>query len=251
MMTLEERIGRLFLIGIMGTELTQETKELIDKVQPGFIILFQRNIQSKEQLKQLVLDIKQHVNRPIVFAIDQEGGIVTRLEEGFTISPGAMAISATDDSTNAFKAGEILGQEMRSMGLSWNLAPVVDINDNFLNRSTGVRAFGDTVERVCEFSAAFYHGLKQQGCAASAKHFPGNGSIEADPHLDMPVLNKSMEELMMHELMPFKRLIDEGVESVMISHVYLPKIMKEKLPSVISAEVMQDILIQKLGFKGV
>jgi beta-N-acetylhexosaminidase len=250
-MTISEKIGRLFLIGIKGTELTEETKALLDKIQPGFIILFQRNIQSKEQLKCLVCDIKKYVNRPIVFAIDQEGGIVTRLDEGFTISPGAMAISATNNPQNAFMAGKILGQEMRALGITWNLAPVVDINDNYLNRSMGVRAFGDTVERVCEFSKAFYKGLKESGCAASAKHFPGSGSIEVDPHLDMPVLNKLLDELMDHELIPFKQLIDKGIESVMISHVYLPEIMKNKVPSVISSEVMQDILIKLLKFKGV
>ena len=250
-MTLEEMIGRLFLIGIMGTELTQETKLLLDKIQPGFIILFQRNIRSKNQLKKLVTDIKNYLNRPIVFAIDQEGGIVTRLEEGFSISPGAMALSATNESKNAFDAGVLLGKEMRAMGISWNLAPVVDINDNYLNRSTGVRSFGDTLERVCEFSQAFYNGLKQEGCAATAKHFPGSGSIEVDPHLDMPILNKSLNDLLKNELVPFKQLIDRGIESIMISHVYLPQIMKQKLPSVLSSEVMEDILIKRLGFKGV
>jgi len=250
-MELSEKIGRLFLIGIMGTELTDETKALIDRIKPGFIILFQRNIKTKKQLIRLVQDIKQYVNRPIVFAIDQEGGIVTRLEEGFTISPGAMALSATNDSKNAFEAGKLLGQEMYAMGISWNLAPVVDINDNYLNRSTGVRAFGDSLERVCEYSQAFYEGLRQTGCSGCAKHFPGNGSIEADPHLDMPFLNKSMNELMEYELVPFKQLIDKGIESVMISHVYLPKIMKKKIPSVISQEVMQTMLIDKLGFQGV
>ncbi len=250
-MTISEKIGRLFLIGIKGTELTKETKVLLDKLQPGFIILFQRNIQSKEQLKCLVCDIKEYVNRPIVFAIDQEGGIVTRLEEGFTISPGAMAIGATNNPQNAFMAGKILGQEMRAMGITWNLAPVVDINDNYLNRSMGVRAFGDTCKQVCEFSKAFYNGLKDTGCAASAKHFPGSGSIEVDPHLDMPVLKKSLDELITHELIPFKQLIDKGIESVMISHLYLPQIMKQRKPSVVSSEMMQDILIKKLGFKGV
>jgi len=250
-MTLNEKIGRLFLIGILGTELTDETKGLLDKIQPGFIILFQRNIQSKEQLKVLVSDITQYVNRPIVFAIDQEGGVVTRLEEGFTISPGAMAISATGNSQNAFKAGEILGREMRTLGLTWNLAPVVDINDNYLNRSMGVRAFGDTCERVCGFSQSFYEGLKVSGCAACAKHFPGSGSIEVDPHLDMPVLKKSVDELMVHELIPFKQLIDKGIESVMISHVYLPEIMNKKNPSVVSSEVMQNLLIEGLGYKGI
>jgi len=115
----------------------------------------------------------------------------------------------------------------------------------------GVRAFGDTLKRVSEFSKAFYKGLQDAGCAACAKHFPGSGSIEIDPHLDMPLLNKSLDELMTHELVPFKRLIDKGIESIMISHVYLPQIMNQKIPSVISSEVMQDLLINQLGFSGV
>ena len=250
-MTLQEKIGRLFLIGIQGKEITEETKELLDRIKPGFIILFQRNVESKEQLKKLITDIKTHVGREIVFAIDQEGGIVTRLEEGFTISPGAMAISATGNPQNAYKTGRILGKEMRALGISWDLAPVVDVNDNYKNRSTGVRAFGDTPDQVALYSQAFYKGLREEGVAATAKHFPGNGSIEADPHLDMPILNKTLDELMENEFIPFKNVIDNGIESVMISHVYLPKVMKEKLPSAISEEVMKELLIKRLGFKGI
>ncbi|HPR97091.1 MAG TPA: beta-N-acetylhexosaminidase [Thermotogota bacterium] len=250
-MTLQEKIGRLFLIGIQGKELTDETRDLLDRIQPGFIILFQRNVESGEQLKRLITDIKNYVGRELVFAIDQEGGIVTRLEEGFTISPGAMALSATNDPENAYRTGRILGSEMRALGISWDLAPVVDVNDNYRNRSTGVRAFGDTPQRVAEYSQEFYRGLREEGVAATAKHFPGNGSIEADPHLDMPVLNKTLEELMQNEFIPFQNVIDKGIESVMISHVYLPQVMRERLPSAVSKEVMKDLLIGRLGFRGI
>lgn len=250
-MTLEERVGRLFLIGIIGTQLTEETKQVLDKIKPGFIILFQRNIHTKDQLMKLISDIKNHVKRDIVFAIDQEGGIVTRLEKGFSISPGAMALSASKNPQNARQTGRLLGKEMKTLGISWNLAPVVDINDNYLNRSTGVRSFGDEAQQVCEYSEAFYKGLQEAGCAATAKHFPGSGSIEVDPHLDLPTLDKSLDELMKKELIPFKSLIKTGIESIMISHVYLPQIMKERLPSVISPEVMKELLIEKLGFKGI
>ncbi len=250
-MELTETLGRLFLIGLPGRKLDDETKEILSKVNPGFIILFQRNIESKDQLKEYITDIKTFLGREVVFAIDQEGGIVTRLENGFTISPGSMAIAATGNPRNAFEAGRILGEEMYDLGISWNLAPVVDINENPYNPSLGVRGFSDKGSVVCRYSENVMKGLQRSGIAATAKHFPGKGSVNVDPHLDMPYVDKTLEELEQNEFVPFKNLIGKGLDAVMISHYYLPRIMNEKIPATVSKQIITNILKERLNFKGI
>jgi len=249
--TLSEKVGSLFLIGLEDCELNKESINVLKTIQPGFVILFQRNVKSPEQLYAFVKSVKEVLNNDVVFAIDQEGGIVTRLENGFAISPGAMAVSATGKTENAYITGKILGSEMRKMGISWDLAPVVDINDNYINPSLGVRSFGDTPQMVCDYSEEFHRGLKETKVAGSAKHFPGKGSVSVDPHLDMPYLDKSFEELKENELIPFENIFKKGIETVMISHLYLPQIAEEKTPASISENMMKGLLKKQLGYEGI
>ncbi len=249
-MSLQQLVGELFMIGITGKEPDDQTIKILEEIKPGFVILFARNIGSAYQVHDLIKQITQIVGKPVVFAIDQEGGIVTRLRDGFAVSCGAMALAATSDETNAYMAGKVLAKEMKAVGITWNLAPVVDINDNPNNPGIGVRSFGDTPEKVIKFSAAFYSGMKEIGVAACAKHFPGKGSVSIDAHLDMPTLDKNLEELERWELLPFRRLMSLGVESVMPSHIYLPNLQKRKVPATVSEEVVTDLLRKRLGYSG-
>lgn len=250
-MSLEQMVGELFMIGINGKELDDQTIKILEEIQPGFVILFARNIESAPQVYNLTKQITQIVKKSVVFAIDQEGGIVTRLRDGFAVSCGAMALAATGDKTNAYLAGKILAKEMKTIGITWNLAPVVDINDNPNNPGIGVRSFGDTPEKVVNFSTAFYFGLKEIGVAACAKHFPGKGSVSIDAHLDMPTLDKNLEELERWELLPFTKLMSMGIESVMPSHIYLPKLQKNKMPATVSKEIIIDLLRKRLKYEGI
>ncbi len=250
-MTLSELVGQLFIVGFEGKELNEETVRVLQDIKPGFIILFARNIESPKQLYQLVKDIRKILGNDVIFAIDQEGGIVTRLRNGFTVSPGAMAIAATGDESNAFIAGQILADEMRTFGITWNLAPVVDINDNPNNPGIGVRSFGDTPEKVVKFAKSFYEGLNTKKVAACAKHFPGKGSVSVDAHLDMPVLEKDLEEMFSWELIPFIELINAGIPSIMPSHIFLPKLQSERIPATISPEIIFDLLRKKLKYQGI
>lgn len=250
-MSLEQMVGELFMIGINGKELDDQTIKVLEEIKPGFVILFARNVESAPQVYNLTKQITQIVKKSVVFAIDQEGGIVTRLRDGFAVSCGAMALAATGDKTNAYLAGKILAKEMKTIGITWNLAPVVDINDNPNNPGIGVRSFGDTPEKVMNFSTAFYSGLKEIGVAACAKHFPGKGSVNIDAHLDMPTLDKNLEELERWELLPFTKLMSMGIESVMPSHIYLPKLQKNKVPATVSKEIITDLLRKRLKYEGI
>ena len=194
-MNLSEAVGRLFLIGLPGKSVDSETEQLLKAVKPGFIILFARNIDSPEQVRKLVNEVNKVLPYKPVFAIDQEGGIVSRFREGFTVSPGAMALSATGDPSNARKAAEILAKEMRAVGIHWNLAPVVDINVNPSNPGIGIRSFGDDPKTVTEFAAPFVEGLHRHSALVCLKHCPGKSGVNMDAHLDLPILELDLKEL--------------------------------------------------------
>lgn len=250
-MDLDRLVGQLFLIGIKGKEIDKKTLNTLKFVKPGFVILFARNVESPAQVLDLVNQIRSIVGEDVIFAVDQEGGIVTRFRDGFAVSPGAMAIAATNDEENAYHAAKVLAREMKAVGVTWNLAPVVDINDNPNNPGIGVRSFSDKAEVVSKFAIRFYEGLKEEGVAACAKHFPGKGSVSLDAHLEMPTLEKSLEELESWEFVPFKTLIEKGIDSIMPSHVYLPKVQSRKEPATVSYEVLSEVLRKKLGYDGV
>ncbi|MDD4479386.1 MAG: glycoside hydrolase family 3 N-terminal domain-containing protein, partial [Mesotoga sp.] len=124
-MNLDQAVGRLFLIGLPGKEMDSETEEILKDIKPGAVILFAKNIESPVQVRTLLEDINRVLGYPLAVAIDQEGGIVTRLREGFSVSPGAMALAATGSVENVSLASGIMAREMRALGVNWNLAPVV------------------------------------------------------------------------------------------------------------------------------
>lgn len=247
-MSLDELVGQLFLIGIKGKEVDEETLRVLRIVKPGFVILFARNVEKPKQVLNLVKQVRSVLGNDVIFAVDQEGGIVTRFREGFAVSPGAMAIAATNNEENAYKVAKILAYEMKTVGVSWDLAPVVDINDNPDNPGIGVRSFSDKAEVVAKFAARFYEGLKEENVAACAKHFPGKGSVSLDAHLEMPTLDKNLEQLEKWELVPFKTLIEKGIETIMPSHIYLPKLQPVKQPATVSHEIVTELLRNRLGY---
>ena len=246
-MNLDNLVGRLMMIGIPGPYCDRLTREILAQIRPGTVILFSKNIRSPEQVKSLTSEIRQFLGYEVLFAIDQEGGIVSRLRDGFSVSPGAMAIAATGNSENARMAGKILGMEMRAVGIDLNLAPVVDINSNPSNPGIGVRSYGDTPERVLEYSRAFVEGLRESGCLSCLKHFPGKGRVDVDAHIDLPTLSATAEELDSWELIPFKQV---EADSLMSSHVFVPALQSEKGPCTVSREVLTGLLREKLGYKG-
>ena len=242
-----DRIGRLFMIGLPGPSLDDETKTVLDEMDPLSVILFGRNIESAEQLAKYIADITAHLGRKPVFAIDQEGGIVTRLTKGFTVVPGPMALAAAGEPSAAYDAGRILGAEMKAVGIDWDLAPVVDVNRNPSNRGIGVRSFSADTAEVVRYAGRFVEGLSDSGVLCCLKHFPGLGAVEADPHIDLPVLGCSREELFGKDLPPFL-----GIEADcwMPTHVWVPAIQSRKEAVTVSSEVLTGFVRDELGFDG-
>lgn len=251
-MSLEKKIGQVVMCGFYGTTPSREIRTLIQEYYLGNVILFKRNIKDPQQLKILTSSLQSMTKIPLSIAIDQEGGIVTRLAEPFTVFPGNMATAATQDPRNAYLTGLTMAREMRAVGINWNLAPVVDVNDLPENPGIGVRSYSDDPKVVATFALEFIKGLHDGKVAACAKHFPGKGHSAKDAHLEMPTVTRDRETLEKIELHPYRELMRVGLDSVMPSHVYYPALCEESdLPATLSKSVMTDLLKTEMKFKGV
>ncbi|WP_448376699.1 beta-N-acetylhexosaminidase [Fervidobacterium sp.] len=238
--------GKVFMIGIYGKELNKETREILDEIKPGFVILFSRNVDTLEQVKKLVDDVSDFLGYRPIFAVDQEGGSVLRLKDGFSTLPSAMACAATGDTQLVKQAVNAMSLELKAVGIDFNLAPVVDINTDPFNPVIGIRSYSDDADVVVEFASSFLEGSKSARIMTCLKHFPGLGDVSVDPHYDLPVIEKSYDELYNFDLVPFRVL---NANALMPSHVYLPTIQKDGLPASLSKEIISGIARESLIFK--
>lgn len=254
---LEKKIGQLLVIGFNGITVPQEIRDLIHNYHIGSIILFGRNIGTPNEVLALTTDLQREAKKagythPLLICVDQENGAVRRLGEGATIFPGAMTLGATGNTNHAYNVGLATGNELKALGINWNLAPVLDVNNNPDNPVIGVRSFGESAESVSKFGRASMQGMQKAGIATTLKHFPGHGDTNVDSHLDLPVIPHGMERLEEVELKPFKECIAEGADTIMTAHVYFPSIETEPgVPATISRKVITGLLREKLRFDGV
>lgn len=252
-MTLQEKIGQLLVIGFDGYEYNEHLQEMIETYKAGNIILFSRNIKDLKQLhslnKKLYKEIMTHTNTIPFMTIDQEGGMVTRIMQEATFFPGNMTLAATN-SKNALIVGEMMGQELISLGLNFNLAPVLDVNNNPLNPVIGVRSYSDDPKVVSEFGVNYINGLKSTGVIATAKHFPGHGDTSTDSHYSMTIVPHDRKRLYDVELVPFKAAIDNGIDAIMSAHVLFPAFEEKELPATLSYNVLTNLLRKELSFDG-
>ncbi|WP_313155791.1 beta-N-acetylhexosaminidase [Lacrimispora sp.] len=253
-MTLKQKIGQMIVAGFPSGELSEDMIRLVREYKVGNVILFSHNIESRNQLKGLCDSIqklvKEETGEYAFITIDQEGGVVRRLPEGSVSIPGAMALAQTGDKENAYEAALLTGQELRELGINFNLAPVLDINNNPDNPVIGVRSFGPDKAVVTEFGCEMVKGYLDSKIMCSVKHFPGHGDTAVDSHLSLPCIRKSYEELEQEELIPFKEAFRRGATAVTLAHILFPRIEKENLPVTMSETMIQGILRKRLGFQG-
>jgi beta-N-acetylhexosaminidase len=240
------------MIGIRGTSLDEETRALLKEITPGGVILFSRNIKNRNQVKNLIREIKKEVNPPPLVAIDHEGGLVVRFFDDVTIMPGNMALGATESSELAYQQGDLTAKEIKSIGFDINLAPVVDVATNPDNPGITIRSLGGDPHKVAELAVSLIQGTQSRGVGAVVKHFPGKGAASKDAHFDLPKVDLSWDELHDIHLFPFRECIKNGVAGVMSSHVIysnLPGV--DEVPATFSSALIKDYLRAKLGFQGV
>lgn len=242
------------MLDVQGTSLSQEDKELLQHPLVGGLIFFTRNYQSPSQIAELSKQIRIAAKKPILIAVDHEGGRVQRFRDSFSKIP-AMGKLWEMSGENIAIAKELAKQsailmalEVRAVGIDISFAPVLDIND--ISDVIGDRAFHNSPEIVFELSQAFITGLHQVGMKATGKHFPGHGSVKADSHVDLPVDSRSQAEIFERDLKPFKQLIERKmIDALMPAHVIFPDV--DSLAVGFSHYWLQNILRKELGFKGV
>ena len=187
--------------------------------------------------------------RPLLMSADMERGLAMRLT-GATEFPPNMAVAATQDSKMAATMAQAIAQEAKAVGLQQSYGPTLDLNINPLNPIINTRSFGDNLPLTIALYHAVIEGLQSNGIIATAKHFPGHGDVSVDSHISLPVLKADRQQLDEYELKPFKAAIEQGVISVMIGHLAVPKLTGTMEPASISKVIVTDLLRKELGFQG-
>lgn len=251
-MNLEEKIGQMIFAGVSGTTMDTGAQKLINQLHVGGIIFYKNNFENPTQTVEFVNGIKAEnsSNIPLFLGVDQEGGRVTRLPGAITNFPPNKQIGEVNNSEFSYKIGRLLGFELKEFGLNLDFAPVLDINSNPNNPVIGDRSFRNNLEIVSKLGIETMKGIQSQNVIPTIKHFPGHGDTSVDSHLELPIVNKTLKELMKLELIPFKRAIDQGADVVMVAHMLIPELDKNN-PASMSKMVMTDVLRSQLGFTGV
>ncbi|MEW9108335.1 MAG: glycoside hydrolase family 3 N-terminal domain-containing protein [Cytobacillus gottheilii] len=267
-MTIEEKVGQMLMPdfrtwdGKNVTEMLPEIEQLVKDYHLGGVILFRENVVTTEQTARLVSAYEEASEKyGLLMTIDQEGGIVTRLQSG-TDMPGNMALGATRSAEVAEKVGHAIGEELNALGFNMNFAPVLDVNNNPDNPVIGVRSFGEDPELVAEMGVAYTKGMQASGVAATAKHFPGHGDTAVDSHLGLPEVPHDLERLKEVELYPFQKAMEAEIDAIMTAHVTFPniddtKVISQKtgeeisLPATLSHKVLTELMRDEMGYEGV
>ena len=235
------------MLDIGGTWLTAEDRQLLRQPEVAGLILFARNIESPRQVRELSMAIRA-VRPDLLLAVDQEGGRVQRLRQGFVRLPAMAAIAAQPNAEQlAEHCGWLMATEVLAVGLDLSFAPVLDL-DYQRSAVVGTRSFHGDPQRAAQLAGAFIRGMAAAGMAATGKHFPGHGWAEADSHVAIPVDERSLEQIRAADLQPFA-LLSQQLAAVMPAHVIYPQV--DSQPAGFSRRWLQDILRGELQFKGV
>ncbi len=247
-------------------EMNDEVEGMLEKYNFGGIILFSENFSDNEQVINLTQSMQEASVKdggiPLLIGVDQEGGYIARLTNG-TTTVGNMALAASGDEENAKQCASIISQELEALGLNLDFAPSLDVNSNPSNPIIGVRSFSDDPDIVTSFGRQYLAGLRENNVIGTVKHFPGHGDTDTDSHTGLPRIDRTKDEVMNKDLVPFKQLISEDdVDMVMTAHIQFPQIetgtytsIKDgstiNLPATLSKTWVTDILRGELGFDGV
>ena len=246
----EQLAGQRLMVGFDGTGLNAELKSLIAHVKVGGIILFARNLQTPDQIKDLCLAVQDYARNcgqpPLFIAIDQEGGQVARLKQPFTQFPGNPHMKGDAD---AVQFAEVTAAELKQVGINMNMAPVLDVAPRDFNSIMAKRAFGGDPAWVSRLGVKVIEHLQRNHIMAVAKHFPGIGRTILDSHQDLPVLEDDIFALKGFDLIPFAASIQQNVSGMMLSHIFYPK-LDPQWPASLSRQIAHDLLRKQMGFDG-
>nr|WP_275541090.1 beta-N-acetylhexosaminidase [Aliidiomarina minuta] len=239
------------MLDVEGLELTSEEREMLQHPSVGGVILFSRNYHDPQQLQALTQSMRQASGRPLLIAIDHEGGRVQRCREHFSAIPAmadfeSLASNEAEGERWASQMGWLMAAEVLACGIDFSFAPVLDVNG--CSEVIGDRAFSQHPEEVARLARAFIQGMQRAGMQATGKHFPGHGSVQADSHFEVPRDGRSLSDIRSQDLPPFTELMGE-LRGIMPAHVIYTEI--DPLPAGFSHFWLQNILRQEMKFDGV
>ena len=271
-MSLREKVGQMFFVRPEALDTTihwtkyqdlpdyklqqvNKTMRDVSKDYPiGGMILYAHNIVDEAQLGEFIAEIRTLNGSPLL-AIDEEGGRIARIanNENFDVPKyeSMAAIAESGDPNEAYKAAFTIGSYVKKYGFDIDYAPVADVNTNPENIVIGARAFSDDPETAAEFVVSYLNGLDSAGVIGTLKHFPGHGDVKTDTHSGYTETNKTWEEMLKCEMIPFKAGIEAGAQMIMTAHIAAPKVTGDDLPATLSSVILQDKLRGELGFKGI
>lgn len=254
---LSARIGQVLCFGWQGTTpeesrtVNSHARELVEQMQVGGVVLLARNLDSTDPdgIRSTLAHLQSLSRIPLFIAIDQEGGTVNRLRAPFHEFPGNMALGATGNPDLAFQQAQAQARGLLALGINWNFAPVMDVNNNPDNPIIGVRSYGADPKLVAQMGVEAIRGYQQTGLLACAKHFPGHGDTAVDSHLALPTIWGDRKRLEQIELVPFRSAIAAGVGAIMTTHIVFPALDAHR-PATISPAILTGLLRQDMGYDG-
>ncbi|HUJ09112.1 MAG TPA: beta-N-acetylhexosaminidase [Verrucomicrobiae bacterium] len=245
-------MGNHLFVGFPGTQVTSETRHLLDTIQPGGVVLFARNIDDADELRALVRTLRTDFHPPPLIAVDQEQGRVNRLRNIVGEAPSIAELKHSGGEKSARDFGHLTGRWLRESGIHMDFAPVLDLElfDKTVDNALHERCWGKTSEEVLLWAGAFLEGLEGEGIVACPKHFPGLGGATLDSHEKLPTISRSREQLLSEDIAPYQRLLGR-LETIMVGHGHYPAFDGEKpLPASLSRRIITDLLRGQLGFSG-
>lgn len=248
-MSLSEKIGQMVMIGVHGTDITDDSAYMLNQYHIGGIILFDRNMRSIEQVKTFTNNLQKNANQkiPLFIGIDEEGGNVVRMKNALTPPPSQYEIGITNDTEQAKKWAIKTSQSLKEMGININFAPVADVNSN------DTRSYSGDHNVVTAFVKAAAIGYEHEDMIYSLKHFPGIGKEKVDSHFESSMIDASKDTLLSDDIIPFKAIIKENNPEnyfILISHLTYTDLDNEK-PASLSKKIITDLLRKELGFSGI
>jgi beta-N-acetylhexosaminidase len=272
-MTLEEKVGQLFIQNVYGKDATTpdarnlplygvaSPAEVVQKYHLGGVIYFAwtDSVQNPPQiaglsngLQKAALSQPSKVRIPLQIATDQEQGVVTRIGPPATQFPGSMALGAGRSTEDARTAADITGEELKAMGVNTNFAPDSDVNVNALNPVIGTRSFSSDPALAAKMVGAQVQGYQDDAqISASAKHFPGHGDTATDSHVAFPIITHTRQQWEQIDAPPFKAAIAQGIDMIMTAHLNFPALDDSGDPATLSKPIMTGLLRNELGYKGI
>jgi beta-N-acetylhexosaminidase len=249
-MTLDEKLGQLFVVELVGADYSPDNAAMVEQLHAGGILLYNREMPNFQAAHDLVAAAQAHASTPLFVVVDEEGGWVDRMSDIYGFRPSAEMIAATGSLDYARNQARQVARDMRSIGLNFDLAPVVDVAlVDGPDQST--RTFGATPDTVTSFAGAWLNALQGSGMIGCLKHFPGLGAATTDAHLGLPLITRSRDQIEQVELAPYRALIQQSDPGCIMSTDLLMPAVDPDLPAELSYKTITGVLRQELGYDGV